>query len=63
MTQEVSHISHPPLPATATLLERIVLPAVFSVIISTVKNPRHAAELKDYMLAIRDAISAAYPGD
>jgi hypothetical protein len=56
-------IQHPPLPGTATLIERLVLPAVFSVVIGTVKNPQHATDLKEYMLAIRDAISGAYPGE
>lgn len=59
----VTTLSHPPLPQTATMIERIVLPATFAVVISTVKNPTHAAAMKEYMLAIRDAISAAYPGE
>lgn len=62
-TTATTAIQHPPLPGTATLIERLVLPAVFSVVINTVKNPQHAADLKEYMLAIRDAISSAYPGE
>jgi len=56
-------LQHPPIPAGASLIERIVLPAVFSVIASSVKNPAHAAELKEYMLAIRDTINAVFPED
>jgi uncharacterized protein YdgA (DUF945 family) len=62
-TAATTTIEHPPLPGTATLIERLVLPAVFSVVINTVKNPKHADDLKEYMLAIRDAISSAYPGE
>jgi hypothetical protein len=54
-------LEHPQLPAGATLLERILLPAVFSTVVGVVRNPGHAAELEQYMLAIRDAINAAYP--
>lgn len=55
-------LQHPPLPSNATLIERIALPMVFSIVIGTVKNPQHAGELQEYMLAVRDAINAAYPG-
>jgi hypothetical protein len=55
------HLVHPKLPTGATLIEKIALPMVFSVITSVVKNPDHAAELQEYMIAVRDAIDAAYP--
>lgn len=54
-------LQHPPLPSNASFIERIVLPAVFSIVIGVVKNPQHAADLKDYLVALRDAISAAFP--
>lgn len=56
-------LEHPSLPAEASLIERIVLPAVFSIIRAVVKNPVHAAALKEYMLAVRDSINAAYPDE
>lgn len=63
MEHETTTITHPKLPHTAGFWERIVLPAAFSIINALVKNPTHAAEYKEYLLAIRDAISATYPGE
>lgn len=54
-------LHHPPLPPGASLIEKIALPFVFSLIVSVIKNPQHATELREYMLAIRDAINLAYP--
>jgi len=56
-----TQLQHPKLPAGSSLIERIVLPAVFSIVTAVVKNPAHAAELQEYMIALRDAINAAYP--
>lgn len=56
-------IHHPALPVNATLIERIVLPTVFAIVTGVVKNPEHAASLKEYLLSVRDAISATYPGE
>jgi len=52
---------HPKLPAGSSLIEKIALPMVFSVITAVVKDPQHAAALQEYMLALRDAINTAYP--
>jgi len=56
-------ITHPALPGSATLIERIVLPTVFAIVTGVVKNPAHAETLKEYLLAVRDAINGAYPGE
>ena len=56
-------IEHPPLPPQASFIERLVLPTVFGIVIAVVKNPQHAAALKEYLLALRDTISNAYPGE
>lgn len=58
---QTTQITHPQLPAGVTLIEKIALPAVFAIVTSTIKNPAHAAELQEYMLALRDAIDSAYP--
>lgn len=56
-------LQHPHLPGNISLIERITLPAVFATVQALVKNPEHAANLKDYLLALRDSISGAYPGE
>jgi hypothetical protein len=61
ITTQTLHLQHPKLPGGTSLIEKIALPAVFSIITSVVKNPDHAAELQEYMIALRDAIDAAYP--
>lgn len=58
-----TQLSHPVLPDGASLIERIALPAVFAIVIGVVKNPAHSAELQEYLIALRDAISNAYPGE
>lgn len=58
-----TNLQHPKLPADASLIERIALPAVFAIVQASIRNPSHAAELKEYMEALRDALNAAYPED
>lgn len=58
---QATTLNHPKLPADATLIEKIALPFVFSLVTATIKNPAHAAELQEYMSALRDALNEAYP--
>lgn len=56
-------IQHPPLPSTATTIERIALPMAFGIVNTLVRDPAKAEELREYMTPLRDALNQAYPED
>lgn len=56
-------IQHPPLPSTASTIERIALPMAFSIVNTLVRDPHKAEELREYMTPLRDALNEAYPED
>ena len=58
---QVTKMEHPALPANATMIERLALPFVFSLVQSVIKNPQHADELREYLTVLRDSLNAAYP--